>query len=107
MAGGRVFRKCQLGVVLSFAVMFVTISWAAFKRVGQQAVVMGDMVLLEDQVNPVMSGSSARSGPPAMGSRSTRDTGGRSWTVTRRRNCGPVSPGIFPWAAGIDCRMRR
>ena len=30
-------------------------SWAAFKRVGQHTVVMGDMVLLEDQVNPVMS----------------------------------------------------
>jgi len=30
-------------------------SWAAFKKTGQQTVVMGDMVLLEDQVNPVMS----------------------------------------------------
>jgi hypothetical protein len=30
-------------------------SWAAFKQVGQHTVVMGDMVLLEDQVNPVMS----------------------------------------------------
>ena len=30
-------------------------SWAAFKRVGQHTAVMGDMVLLEDQVNPVMS----------------------------------------------------
>jgi len=30
-------------------------SWASFKRVGQHTVVMGDMVLLEDQVNPVMS----------------------------------------------------
>jgi hypothetical protein len=30
-------------------------SWAAFKRVGSHTVVMGDMVLLEDQVNPVMS----------------------------------------------------
>lgn len=30
-------------------------SWAAFKHVGQHTVVMGDMVLLEDQVNPVMS----------------------------------------------------
>ena len=30
-------------------------SWASFKRVGQHAVVMGDMVLLEDQINPVMS----------------------------------------------------
>lgn len=30
-------------------------SWAAFKRVGNQAMVMGDMVVLEDQVNPVMS----------------------------------------------------
>src|SRR6267142_1633363 len=30
-------------------------SWASFERVGQQTVVMGDMVLLEDQVNPVMS----------------------------------------------------
>ena len=30
-------------------------SWAAFKRVGTGTVVMGDMVLLEDQVNPVMS----------------------------------------------------
>jgi hypothetical protein len=28
--------------------------WAAFKRVGDHAVVMGDQVLLEDQVNPVM-----------------------------------------------------
>jgi hypothetical protein len=30
-------------------------SWASFKRVGPHSVVMGDMVLLEDQVNPVMS----------------------------------------------------
>jgi Domain of Unknown Function (DUF1259) len=30
-------------------------SWAAFKRVGAHTVVMGDMVLLEDQVNLVMS----------------------------------------------------
>jgi hypothetical protein len=30
-------------------------SWAAFKRAGDQTVVMGDLVLLEDQVNPVMS----------------------------------------------------
>ena len=30
-------------------------SWAAFKRAGDQDVVMGDLVLLEDQVNPVMS----------------------------------------------------
>jgi len=30
-------------------------SWAAFKRAGQHTVVMGDLVLLEDQVNPVMS----------------------------------------------------
>jgi Domain of Unknown Function (DUF1259) len=30
-------------------------SWAAFKRVGAHSVVMGDIVLLEDQVNPVMS----------------------------------------------------
>jgi len=30
-------------------------SWAAFKRAGDHAVVMGDLVLLEDQVNPVMS----------------------------------------------------
>jgi len=30
-------------------------SWAAFKQGGKHTVVMGDMVLLEDQVNPVMS----------------------------------------------------
>jgi len=30
-------------------------SWAAFKKVGDHAVVMGDTVLVEDQVNPVMS----------------------------------------------------
>ena len=30
-------------------------SWAAFQAIGQHAAVMGDMVLLEDQVNPVMS----------------------------------------------------
>jgi hypothetical protein len=30
-------------------------SWAAFKRAGAHAMVMGDTVLLEDQVNPVMS----------------------------------------------------
>src|SRR5712692_1686646 len=30
-------------------------SWAAFKHAGQRTVVMGDMVLLEDQVNTVMS----------------------------------------------------
>ncbi len=30
-------------------------SWAAFQKVGTQTMVMGDMTLLEDQVNPVMS----------------------------------------------------
>jgi Domain of Unknown Function (DUF1259) len=30
-------------------------SWAAFQRTGEQVMVMGDMVLLEDQANPVMS----------------------------------------------------
>lgn len=30
-------------------------SWAAFQKAGEQVMVMGDMVLLEDQVNPVMS----------------------------------------------------
>lgn len=30
-------------------------SWAAFHRAGDQTMVMGDIVLLEDQVNPVMS----------------------------------------------------
>ena len=30
-------------------------SWAAFKSAGARTVVMGDLVLLEDQVNPVMS----------------------------------------------------
>jgi len=30
-------------------------SWAAFKRAGEGVVVMGDLVLLEHQVNPVMS----------------------------------------------------
>jgi len=30
-------------------------SWAAFKKSGSHTIVMGDMVLLEDQVNPVMS----------------------------------------------------
>jgi hypothetical protein len=30
-------------------------AWAAFKRVGGHSLVMGDMVVLEDQVNPVMS----------------------------------------------------
>lgn len=30
-------------------------SWAAFTRVGEHVMVMGDTVLLEDQVNPVMS----------------------------------------------------
>jgi Domain of Unknown Function (DUF1259) len=30
-------------------------SWAAFQQAGDQAMVMGDLVLLEDQVNPVMS----------------------------------------------------
>ena len=30
-------------------------SWAAFKKAGRHTVVMGDIVLLEDQVNPLMS----------------------------------------------------
>src|SRR5215813_5575067 len=30
-------------------------SWAAFKKTGNHTIVMGDIVLLEDQVNPVMS----------------------------------------------------
>ena len=30
-------------------------SWAAFQKGGEQVMVMGDMVMLEDQVNPVMS----------------------------------------------------
>jgi len=34
-------------------------SWAAFKKAGKHTVVMGDMVLLEDQVNSVMSAALA------------------------------------------------
>src|SRR5437870_8646831 len=34
-------------------------SWAAFHQVGTQTMVMGDMVVLEDQVNPVMSAALA------------------------------------------------
>jgi Domain of Unknown Function (DUF1259) len=30
-------------------------SWAVFQKAGEQIMVMGDMVMLEDQVNPVMS----------------------------------------------------
>jgi hypothetical protein len=30
-------------------------SWAAFQKAGEQVMVMGDMVMLEDQVNPVMT----------------------------------------------------
>src|SRR3954471_5772542 len=30
-------------------------AWAAFMRAGKQDMVMGDIVILEDQVNPVMS----------------------------------------------------
>jgi hypothetical protein len=30
-------------------------SWAAFQKAGEQVMVMGDMVMLEDQVNPVIS----------------------------------------------------
>src|SRR5262245_29313817 len=30
-------------------------SWAAFHKAGDHTMVMGDMVLLEDQINPVMS----------------------------------------------------
>jgi Domain of Unknown Function (DUF1259) len=30
-------------------------SWAAFQKAGDQVMVMGDLVVLEDQVNPVMS----------------------------------------------------
>jgi hypothetical protein len=33
-------------------------SWAAFQKAGEQVMVMGDMVILEDQVNPVMSSNS-------------------------------------------------
>ena len=32
-------------------------SWAAFHKLENQTMVMGDMVMLEDQVNPVMSGA--------------------------------------------------
>lgn len=41
------------GVHLSPALGLTT--WAAFKRVGSHTVLMGDQVLTEDQVNPVMS----------------------------------------------------
>jgi uncharacterized protein DUF1259 len=34
-------------------------SWAAFERHGKELMVMGDLVLLEDQVNPVMSAALA------------------------------------------------
>src|SRR5436309_14047073 len=30
-------------------------SWAAFERAGSEALVMGDLVLTDDQVNPVLS----------------------------------------------------
>jgi len=42
---GGVHLKPRLGLT----------SWAAFQKAGNNAMVMGDMVLLEPQVNPVMS----------------------------------------------------
>src|SRR4051794_6232135 len=36
-------------------------AWTAFTKSGGHAMVMGDIVLTEDQVNPVMSGSRASS----------------------------------------------
>jgi len=45
--------KVTIGGVRLSPAMGLT-SWAAFKPAGEQTMVMGDMVLLEDQVSPVM-----------------------------------------------------
>jgi hypothetical protein len=53
-----IFPRSDLNVVSSGVkitpAMGLT-AWAAFKLMGNQALVMGDMVLTEDQVNPVLS----------------------------------------------------
>ena len=46
--------KATVGGVKMTPAMGLT-AWAAFTRLGDHAMVMGDIVLLEDQVNPVMS----------------------------------------------------
>lgn len=50
----RTDLRVSVGGVRLTSAMGLT-SWAAFKPVGAHAMVMGDLVLLEDQVNPVMS----------------------------------------------------
>ena len=58
----RVFKVAVPRADLSVTVAGVKLSppmgltsWAAFKKAGGKTIVMGDLVLLEDQVNPVMS----------------------------------------------------
>src|SRR5262245_53342263 len=59
--GGRVFRVSAPRSDLNVSAAGVRItppmgltSWAAFQKAGDQTVVMGDLVLLEDQVSPVI-----------------------------------------------------
>ena len=61
-AGERVFKVSvpRTDIAVTAAGVRITppmglTSWAAFKRAGAHTVVMGDLVLLEDQVNPVMT----------------------------------------------------
>jgi hypothetical protein len=60
---GDVFRIGMLRTDLKVTAKGVTLlpafalgSYAAFKQMGDQTMVMGDLVLLDEEVNPVMSG---------------------------------------------------
>src|SRR3954452_9933789 len=51
------FPRSDLQVVLNGVELkpaFALGSWLAFKRMGREVMVMGDLVLTEDEVNPVM-----------------------------------------------------
>jgi uncharacterized protein DUF1259 len=51
------FPRTDLNVVLDGVTLKPTLalgSWVAFKRIGDHVMVMGDLVLLEDEVSPVM-----------------------------------------------------
>src|SRR5262245_58766069 len=58
MVGRRMRRMAAIATLLllvSLSATFALGSWAAFKMAGNQAMVMGDIVMTEDEVNPVIS----------------------------------------------------
>ena len=112
---GDVFRVGMPRTDLSVTVKGVPVkagfalgSYAAFKQMGQQAMVMGDLVLLDQEIRPSCRGSSAGARGHRRPQPSERDLATRHVHALRGpRGCGGAGPGASPGPVGQRDPARR